>query len=73
MKQAKMKKEYISPTTQVVELLLKGSVLENVVVNTGSTTAADPGDSLSKKHNAFSDFEEDGNSDGYDFNVWDEL
>lgn len=68
-----MKKEYILPTTQVVELLLKGSVLESVGVNTGSKTAADPGDSLSKKHNAFSDFDEDGNSDGYDFNVWDEL
>lgn len=68
-----MKKEYISPTTQAVEILLKGSVLESVGVNTGSTTAADPGDSLSKKHNAFSDFEEDGNNDGYNFNVWDEL
>lgn len=68
-----MKKEYILPTTQVVELLLKGSVLESVGVNTGSKTAADPGDALSKKYNAFSDFDEDSNSDGYDFNVWNEL
>lgn len=53
-----MKKIYRNPSTTIVTLHLQGSVLEDVVIGTGSI-GADPKDSLSKKHNSFFDSEED--------------
>lgn len=57
-----MKKEYIQPQMEVVQLKLLGSVLEGADVINGSE-GADGGDAQAKGFSSWSDFDEPDTSD----------
>lgn len=66
-----MKRTYKRPDTAVVQLNMMGSVLEEIGVNGGSQQA-DYGDSLSKQHNGFFGFDEEGMDDTHSSTNWED-
>ena len=67
-----MKKKYLTPATDIVELSLKGSVLEDIGVGAASK---ETGWDAAAKGNSFAMDEEEDEADGGlypKFNVWDE-
>lgn len=66
-----MKRIYIKPHTSLVQINLIGSVLEDVGVNVGSNQA-DYKDALSKQHNDFFGFDEEGTDDTHSSTIWED-
>lgn len=66
-----MKRTYIKPHTSLVQVNLMGSVLEDLGVNGGSNQA-NYEDALSKKHNGFFSFEEEGTDDAHPSTSWED-
>lgn len=66
-----MKRIYKSPQTVVVQLNLIGSVLEGVGVNGGSKEGHYE-DALSKQHNGFFGFDEEGMDDTHSSTSWED-
>ena len=66
-----MKRIYIKPHTSIVQINLIGSVLEDIGVNGGSKQA-DYEDALSKQHNDFFDFDEEGTDDTHSSTIWED-
>lgn len=66
-----MKRIYIKPHTSLVQINLIGSVLEDVGVNVGSNQA-DYKDALSKQHNDFFGFDEEGTDDTHSSTNWED-
>lgn len=66
-----MKRIYIKPHTSLVQINLIGSVLEGLGVNRGSNQS-DYGDALSKQHNGFFGFDEEGTDDTHSSTNWED-
>lgn len=66
-----MKRIYIKPHTSLVQINLIGSVLEGIGVNVDSNQAYYP-DALSKQHNDFFDFDEEGTDDTHSSTIWED-
>lgn len=66
-----MKRIYIKPHTSLVQINLIGSVLQDVGVYVGSNQAYYP-DALSKQHNDFFDFDEEGTDDTHSSTIWED-
>lgn len=66
-----MKRIYIKPHTSLVQINLIGSVLKDVGVN-GASYQSNYEYALSKQHNDFFDFDEEGTDDTHSSTIWED-